>query len=266
MSAATSVAVGGAHTCAVLSDGTVQCWGYNGFGQLGHPTPDVYSTTPVTVTGVANATGVTAGYGHSCARLESGVVKCWGVNYHGQLGNGTTDNSPVPVRAAGISTARSVDAGQDHTCAVLVSGGVDCWGFNGSGQLGDRDVEGGASLVPSPVKDIWTATSVTAGIAHTCARLSTGSLRCWGSDSSGQIGNYDQPNPPFPGPGPGSDFATPQDVFGIGTATWVSAGYQHTCARLANASIWCWGQDTSGQLGDGGTTSSWTAARVVGIP
>ena len=141
----TAIAIGADHTCAVLSSGGVDCWGYNVWGQLGNGIT-TNSSMPVGVSGVTNATAIAAGAGHTCAVLTSGGVDCWGASYAGQLGDGSNTGpdscyygtcSTTPVAVSGITNAIAIAAGRAHSCAVLTSGGVDCWGDNTSGQLGD---------------------------------------------------------------------------------------------------------------------------------
>jgi alpha-tubulin suppressor-like RCC1 family protein len=130
-------AVGDFHTCALLSTGSIKCWGYNEDGELGNGTITEDSTTPVLVSGIGNAAGVEAGSFFTCAWRTSAIVNCWGENYFGELGNGTTENSSTPVQVSGITTATGVTAGTSHACARLIGGGVDCWGENLDGQLGN---------------------------------------------------------------------------------------------------------------------------------
>src|SRR5664280_883507 len=150
------IAAGNLYTCAVLSSGTVQCWGDNSVGELGNGTT-TGSSVPVTVSGITNATAVAAGYDHTCAVLTDGTVRCWGDNTVGELGNGTTTGSSVPVTVSGVwNCAAAVAAGYAHTCAVLdtpvfdhvnwygngnsvlVAGGTaQCWGDNSVGELGN---------------------------------------------------------------------------------------------------------------------------------
>ena len=139
------VAAGDSHTCALFDNGAVKCWGYNGFGQLGlGNTNDVNKPTDLPVfEGIARATAISAGAHHTCALFDNGAVKCWGLNYFGQLGLGNTTNAskpmllPVPVDGA---HATAISAGAYHTCALFGNGAMKCWGLNGSGQLGLGDM------------------------------------------------------------------------------------------------------------------------------
>jgi alpha-tubulin suppressor-like RCC1 family protein len=186
---ATAVATGGYHTCAMLSDGSIQCWGNNSYGQLGNDTT-TSSSVPVTVSGITNAVAVAAGYDHTCALLSDGSVQCWGVNGDGQLGNDTTGMcsaascSAIPVTVSGVTNASGVAAGGSYSCALLSGGSVQCWGNNGDGQLGNGTTT--SSYVPVTVSGVTNATAVSAS-DHTCAVLSGGSVQCWGRN--GGLGN-----------------------------------------------------------------------------
>src|SRR4029077_19485047 len=119
----TSIVAGGLHTCAVISAGTVKCWGSNTSGQLGDGTKSD-RWTAVAVTGITTAIAVVLGNSHTCALISGGTVKCWGSNVSGQLGDGSNTDSSTPVAVSGITTAVAITAGGNHTCALLGSPGA----------------------------------------------------------------------------------------------------------------------------------------------
>jgi alpha-tubulin suppressor-like RCC1 family protein len=150
--AAGGSAAGDGHTCALLADRTVKCWGSNASGQLGSGGVSKYSLTPVSVTGLTGVAAISAGYGYTCAVLVSGPVECWGYNAFGMLGNGTMTSSATPVAVRGITNAVEISAGSEHACAALADNSARCWGYNDYGQLGTR--HGKFSLVPVTVPGI----------------------------------------------------------------------------------------------------------------
>lgn len=244
----TAISAGEDHTCALFAGGTIKCWGSNG-GQLGNNAlrNQTGSPTPVEISGITNATQVSAGRGHTCAVLSGGTVKCWGANEWGQLGTGGTTASAIPSAVIGITNAIQVSAGYEHTCAVLSDGKIKCWGNGGNGQLGDgheysTPVGDGWSL-PVEVSGVTNAKQVSVGYEHTCAVLIDGKIKCWGSMN-----------------GP-----TPVPVTDITDAVQISAGSGHTCALLSGGTIKCWGDGASGQLGTGGTKASAIPVAVIGI-
>ena len=264
VSPAIAVSGGGFHTCALLADGTVHCWGRNDYGQLGNGT-SVSSPTALAVPGIATATAVSAGGYHTCALLADGRILCWGADDFGQLGNGTrTHSSTVPVEVAGITTATAVSAGAFHTCAVLADGSVRCWGWNDLGQLGNGTVL--ASATPTQVTGIYTASTVSAGGYHTCAVLADGSMRCWGRNDNGQLGNGTfTPSAVAAGMGAGGAVPVPTVVVGISTAVAASSGFMHTCAVLSEATVRCWGWNAYGQFGNGTAAGSAIPTEPVGL-
>jgi alpha-tubulin suppressor-like RCC1 family protein len=187
MTTAVAISTGAFHTCAVLADGSVQCWGQNGNAQLGNGTVD-NAATPVTVPGVTNAIAVAGGGAHTCALRGDGTVLCWGDNDFGQLGDGTVVRATTPVQVAGITNAVAVAAGWRHTCAILAGGTVACWGQNEFGQLGDGTTTN--RTTPVPVVGLAAVTGLTAGWwHHSCALTAGGTVRCWGTNEWGQHGD-----------------------------------------------------------------------------
>src|SRR5438876_2882229 len=217
-----------------------------------NPTISVGQTQQFTATGVSAATAIEAGSFHTCARLDDGTVRCWGLNDSGQLGDGTTTNALTPVAVAGVAGAAAVSGGGFHTCARFSDGTLECWGRNGSGQLGDPATTTFSSPTPVRVTGITGAASMTAGGFHTCALLGDGSVRCWGQNDYGQLGNGT--GDPVPD-NPTTFNPTPVTVSGITTAVAISAGGWHTCALLRDGTVQCWRHNMYGQLGDGSTTA-----------
>lgn len=183
----TAFATGNGMTCAVVA-GAAKCWGENGDGRLGDNSK-TNRTSPVGVFGLGSGVlGISALEAHACVVMTDGRVKCWGRNTAGQLGNGSKTATQVPVDVAGITTATAVSVGFAHSCALLANGTITCWGKGGAGALGtgsfaDLDAPG------APVQGITTATAISSGNGHVCALLSDATLRCWGGNVYGQLGD-----------------------------------------------------------------------------
>lgn len=263
---AAQITAGANHTCALLHSGMAYCWGRNDFGQLGYSNTDhVGDDEPVTSAGFINAGGllssIAAGGNHTCAVLSaSGEVRCWGQNDHGQLGQGNTesfsDSADEPTSAAtsvplGALRATSLALGASHSCALLSDGSVRCWGSNAAGELGTGST--GQDIGDEPadaISDVLlggSARQIEAGQSHTCAVMTSGSMRCWGNDSDGQIGNG-AASGPVADPGAQGDLSVGSEVASIGL------GGNHTCALLTSGQAKCWGAASAGQLGYGDTT------------
>ncbi|HET9048182.1 MAG TPA: hypothetical protein VFN29_04370 [Chiayiivirga sp.] len=233
------VAAGKFHTCALLADSRVQCWGNNRDGQLGNAEPWQFST-PQAVSGLGSGVvAISTGDMHSCALMDTGSVRCWGSNGQGQLGDGSTTAHTTPVVVSGISNASSISLGSMHTCARTTSGGVQCWGDNAQGQIGDGSFND--RWLPTAVQGLNAPiTQLSAGARHNCVLTQSGAAKCWGDNASSQLG----------GDGTLIANALPVDVYNFNSGGLrISAGGLHTCAVMNDQSVRCWGGNDEGQLG-----------------
>jgi len=239
-----SIATGGVHACAVITDGTVRCWGrHNGRLGDGDPTPTLdINPTPVTVSNLNDAVQVSLGIDSSCARRVSGAVECWGQNDDGELARGSYSNSSVPI-ASSVSGSTTLAMGGFRACSIDSSGGLTCWGSNADGELGT----GGAMDANAPVYVASGVRDAAAGTSFTCAAFEDGNVRCWGKPTSGRLGIG------TPGSSPRS-VPTLVQAPGLTDATSVSAGLAGGCAVDRDGETFCWGGNTSGQIGDNTTT------------
>jgi alpha-tubulin suppressor-like RCC1 family protein len=263
------------HSCAVMANTTVKCWGRNDQGQLGDATKTNRST-PVTVVGpggtgtFTGAASVSVFRDFSCAVKSDGTVWCWGQNDKGQLGtNSTTDStSPVQVLGAGgagvLTGVRSMASGEKQSCAVKNDGTVWCWGENNDGQLGDGTTTNRSTPVQvvgaGGVGFLTSVTAVGGGLDHMCAVRTTGALWCWGRNAEGQLGDNTT-----------TGRSTPVQVVGPGgsgtltSVTAVDGGQSHSCVLRSDATVWCWGRNDKGQLGDNSTSDRTNPGQVRGI-
>lgn len=251
------VAAAADHTCALLDSGAVKCWGSNFYGQMGDgsPTYSAYLPQDVSALGTGAIALATGGDG-SCARVESGKLKCWGRNDAGQLGSGGAWKRNTPLAVVGLASGVSrISPGSSHVCAVTNAGGAKCWGSNYSGRLGT----GSANDEPEPADVLGLSTgvsSVVSGTSHSCALTTLGGVKCWGSNSYGELGNGTTTGSP-----------TPVDVIGLGAGVIaLVSGNAHSCALLLGGGAKCWGSNFAGELGDGTNTHRSTPVDVVGLP
>lgn len=251
---AVSVSAGPDHACAILADGTVRCWGRNDRGQLGDGTSGNIRTTPVAVSGLGSVVALALSTWNTCALRTDAEVMCWGAG--GSNGDGTWTNRTSPVFVAGLGGgggAERIAGGAFHTCAIGTNDKVvRCWGNNDSGQVrGQAGTQALSAVVVAGLSGL-SATSLGLGGFHSCATIDDGTIRCWGADWLGQLGD-----------GPGDSQPGPATVSGISSATQVAAGYWQSCAVLDDATVKCWGRQTG--LDADGTDQSDVPLAVVGL-
>jgi alpha-tubulin suppressor-like RCC1 family protein len=272
-SSAIGIAAGDNHACALIYNGTVQCWGLNSSGQLGNGTT-INSATPVAVNGITGSVvAIAAGGGHTCAVTNSGATWCWGLNSSGQLGNGTITNSLTPVAVPAMTAAGGqivgITTGENHTCAVSVYGVVVCWGLNSRGQLGNNN----QTSATSPVHVVGNATparQIAATANGTCALTFSGAEWCWGDDSYGEDGDGTDTGPPFLLGNMNSDYSLipvtlyrlmPVPVNGLASGVvGLGSGRGSFAAAIANNGVaYQWGDIAGGTDANGFTIYFWPA-------
>ena len=268
----TQVSAGDGAACALSATGAVYCWGAGSSGQLGNGSTS-QSTTPVTVTTSGVLSGVTLTQvsvsqegSAACGLSSAGAAYCWGLGTSGQLGNNSTSSSSAPVAVTTTGTAlagatlASVSVGAASACALGATGAAYCWGSDSNGQLGNNSTSQSSTAVAVTTSGTLsgvTLTQINAGASHTCALAAAGAAYCWGLDSNGQLGNN----------------STSQSTTAVAVSTsgvlsgvkvaQVSGGNASTCATDTNGAAYCWGQNSSGQLGNPDTGSNFTAAVAV---
>ena len=248
---ATQITAGNEHTCALMSDQTVKCWGDNTFGQTG-TAAGPNAVPPSQVTSLTGVLQITAGQDHTCALMSDHTVKCWGSNMYGQLGAGTTGfpsaSSPLPVRSGEgtLGNVVAISAAYYSTCALLVDTTVRCWGEMDEGELGNGSFSSGTGChcVPSAasVSNLSDVTQIDGGGHHNCAVKTNQTVWCWGRI------NVHETGPLWA--------SVPVQIAGIPDAVEVAAGGSHTCVRTTGGTIECWGLSDHGQLGVGGVIGS----------
>ncbi len=263
---AEDIALGGVHSCAIVTDRTVRCWGFAASGQLG--TDDQVSRYfPAVVKGITGAHKLAAGGQHTCVLLDDASVQCWGGNLYGQLGIGNAINlggnagSMPPPAVLGLGgPAVAIATGGYHSCAIVQGGDVRCWGYNDFGQLGTGTSGPGTQVGDQPGEPLISvdlgapAVELALGYYHSCALLSDGGVKCWGRGAAGSLGYAKTDNIDLPG-----EF-TVLNTVELGDSAFKLrsvGGYdpsspgQTTCALLMDMTLRCWGNNEFGQLGLG---------------
>jgi len=257
-----AISAGDAHTVALKSDGNIWAWGSNSKGQLGDGSTTA-RTNPVPVLNLSGIVTIAAGGSHTVALRSDGSVWAWGYNAYGQLGDNSTIDKHTPVQVKGVSgngwlsDVTAVAGGVSYAVALKSDGSVWAWGYNASGQLGDDSTDN--SSTPVQVLNLSDVVAISAGGSHTVALKSNGSVWAWGYNAYGQLGDDSTDNS-----------STPVQVKGPGGVDWLSgvtaiAASDHTAALKSDGSVWSWGYNVYGQLGDGTTDNSSTPVQVQGV-
>jgi len=255
------ISAGSGQSCARTADGAAWCWGINSYGQLGDGTYSnsshavrVIDTSGAPLGGVI---AISAGANFSCALATGGVAWCWGDDYIGQLGDGTSTASPRAVRVTLVgggllAGATAISAGGSQACVRTSSGTALCWGYNNHGQLGDgttTDRHGAVQVTKKGGSPLTRVTAISAGTGYyTCARTSDGAAWCWGDDRDGELGDGGRTDRHS---AVRVNKAKGAPLTGVST---ISAAIAHACVRTTSGAAWCWGPNNgAGQLGDGST-------------
>jgi alpha-tubulin suppressor-like RCC1 family protein len=250
LSFVTSVSAGNRFSRALLSDGDVMAWGSNEADELGE-NASTMSDVPVVVEGLSDVKAIAAGSDFGLALRRNGTVMAWGGNESGQLGDGGVEESEVPAAVKGLSGVSAIAAGGEHSMALTDDGKVVSWGEGLHGELGDSKDK--SSAVPVDVQGLTGVKAIAAGGEHSLAVLSDGTVKAWGADSSGQLGNSNVEEEDEEGE---RISEVPVAVEGLSGATAVAAGSRFSLALVTGGSVMAWGEDKSGQLGDGSVTRS----------
>ena len=268
-----ALAAGGDHTIALKSDGTVWTWGWNIYGQLGNGTT-TDNPIPVQVSGLTDVSAIAgaASHGHTIALKSDGTVWAWGFNQYGQLGNGaTTYSQTTPVQVSGLTDINSIEAGLWYTVSLKGDGTVWAWGYNNYGQLGDG-ASGNNRTTPVQVCDsggiapcstfLSGVIAVDGGGIHLIALKSDATVWTWGSNVQGQLGaSVSETCSIFFKP----CSTTPIQVNGLTGVSAIAGGRSHTLALNSDGTVWTWGYNGFGQLGNGTTTNSSIPVQVSGL-
>jgi Alpha-tubulin suppressor and related RCC1 domain-containing proteins len=299
MPAATTISAGGGHACALAANARVYCWGANWAGQIGNGEVEDIQPRPTQVLDLRRIIDITAGGGHTCARNNRHRAFCWGENTRGQLGIGSNESFPVRVQITSPNRFEFLVAGDASTCGTNPNDLDLCWGRNFSGMLGDGTTDDTNLPVPVIRDDLH---GFAPNANHTCAINGANRVFCWGNNQWGQLGNGTQTRSITPvrldlrriesvvtgryhscalgfnqrascwgnnsggqlGDATNTDRWEPVPVFGSTMRfLHLTAGNEHTCGLATDNTVWCWGENEYGQLGDGTFTDRRRAVQVM---
>lgn len=252
------IASGKEHSCSLMADSTIYCWGSNTYGQLGIGASYTHSTTPAIIAGITGS-AIAVGDYHSCILKSDYTIYCFGLNSSGQLGQNNTTDLFTPTQVNSITGAYEVTAGGNHTCARMGTASIKCWGYNGYGQLGTDttdnkgDTAGEMALLTSVAITLPSVSQISAGQNHSCAISASGKAQCFGRNNYGQLGqdstyNYGSTT---------SSISLLTDInFGTNLVSEIRAGGNFTCVRFTTSNdVKCFGENTYGQLGQENVTT-----------
>ncbi|MGH7493184.1 MAG: T9SS type A sorting domain-containing protein [bacterium] len=249
---AVTVAGGIYHSVAFKSDGTIWTWGYNEFGQLGdNSTTD--KTIPVLAAGLTGVIQIAAGGRHSLALRTDGSLRSWGFNYYFQLGDGTSTDRKKPIQVINLNDVKKIAGGDAHSLVLKSDGTLRSWGQNLYAALGDNTFNG--RKIPVQVVSLADVVRVSAGGWFSVALKTDGTVWAWGHNASGQVGEG----------GIDTSFPAPVQTSTINKIIDVTTGFQHAIALNSDGTVWTWGDNTYGQLGDGSTTDRYTPVQISGL-
>jgi alpha-tubulin suppressor-like RCC1 family protein len=255
-----SISAGYAIACGITTSHVAYCWGWNAYGQVG----DNSTTTrpsPTAVAGSYSFNSISAGAYDVCGVTTTGVGYCWGYNAVGEVGDGSTTQRPAPTAVSGSYTWTAIMSGTANTCGLTTSGDIYCWGLNNTGEIGNGTTTN--SSTPTAIvagNNKFSSLSVkgngASGIDGTNCALTTGSVEyCWGNNVKSQIGDRSTTARSKP---------TAVNWVNVNVATTISSGGRTNCAIRGNGVAYCWGDNSSGQVGDGSTAPRAQPSMVIG--